>query len=469
MSAAGDHRNTQAPAPCWVFPAGNFRQVNFRLSSSWRAVPDVSPAHPAADLAADGLPPLRIAYLCYRGKPHVGGQGVYTRHLTKALVDLGHHVEVIGGQPYPVLDDAVPLRKLPSLDIYNDHYPLRMPWIGELKTWQDWVEVGTFMAGSFPEPLAFSLRAWRYLKDRTADFDIVHDNQCLGYGLQLIERDGLPVVATIHHPITVDRKLELEHSRNLYEKVSKARWYGFTRMQGRVARQDEADHHRLGELVQGHRPRLRRQPRADATSCPSASMSALFKPVPGEAVVPGRLITTTSSDVALKGLKYLLEALAKVRVENPDAHLVIIGRRKEGGLSSDTIEKLGLESHVQFVSGVPEAEIIRLYSTAELAVVPSLYEGFSLPAIEAQACGVPLVATTGGAIPEVVGPHGETALMVPPGDSEALAAMLKDCLGKPELRSTIGAAGRKRVVDNWSWTTMAAWTVEHYRARLAEG
>ncbi len=431
-------------------------------------MPDVSPARPAADLAADGLPPLRIAYLCYRGKPHVGGQGVYTRHLTKALVDLGHHVEVIGGQPYPVLDDAVPLRKLPSLDIYNDQYPLRMPWIGELKTWQDWVEVGTFMAGSFPEPLAFSLRAWRYLKDRTADFDIVHDNQCLGYGLQLIERDGLPVVATIHHPITVDRKLELEHSRNLYEKVSKARWYGFTRMQGRVARKMKriitVSENSYKDIVRDFGVSPERM-----HIVPVGVDVALFKPVPGEAVVPGRLITTTSSDVALKGLKYLLEALAKVRVENPDAHLVIIGRRKEGGLSSDTIEKLGLESHVQFVSGVPEAEIIRLYSTAELAVVPSLYEGFSLPAIEAQACGVPLVATTGGAIPEVVGPHGETALMVPPGDSEALAAMLKDCLGKPELRSTIGAAGRKRVVDNWSWTTMAAWTVEHYRARLAEG
>ena len=100
-----------------------------------------------------GDEPLRIAYLTYRGKPHVGGQGVYTRHLTKALVDLGHHVEVLGGQPFPILDDRVPLHELPSLDIYNDYFPMRMPGVWELKTLGDWVEVAPFMAGTFPEPL----------------------------------------------------------------------------------------------------------------------------------------------------------------------------------------------------------------------------------------------------------------------------------------------------------------------------
>ena len=149
--------------------------------------------------------PLRIALLAYRGKPHVGGQGVYVRHLSKALVDLGHRVEVLGGQPYPVLDDRVPLVELPSLDIYNDYFPMRMPGIWELKKLPDFVEVASFSAGQFPEPLSFSLRAFSHLRGRRRDFDVVHDNQSLGYGLLGIERLGLPVVATIHHPITVDR------------------------------------------------------------------------------------------------------------------------------------------------------------------------------------------------------------------------------------------------------------------------
>ena len=409
--------------------------------------------------------PLRIAYLCYRGKPHVGGQGVYTRHLTKAIADLGHHIEVLGGQPYPELDERVPLVKLPSLDLYNDQYPLRRPWIGELKHWTDWVEVAQFSLGVFPEPLSFSLRAWRYLRTRRGDFDLAHDNQCLGYGMLGIVHDGLPVLGTIHHPITVDRRLELDHARNLYERISKARWYGFTKMQTRVAR-------RLPRIVTVSENSFK-----DIVSdfgvdpqrmhiVPVGVDPLLFRPVPGEPVVPGRLITTTSSDVALKGLKYLLEALAKLRTDRPDAHLVIVGRRKVGGLSDETIGRLGLEDAVRFVSGVAESEIIRLYSTAELAVVPSLYEGFSLPAIEAQSCGVPLVATTGGALPEVVGPDGETAVLVAPGDSEALAAALRDHLGRPELRATLGAAGRQRVIDNWSWSIMAARTVEQYRALL---
>ncbi len=206
--------------------------------------------------------PLRLAYLAYRGKPHVGGQGVYTRHLTKALVDLGHHVEVFGGNPYPVLDERVPLHELQSLDIYNDHFPMRMPGIWELKHWTDFVEVTSFSLGQFPEPLAFSLRAWDRLRHRVGDFDLVHDNQCLGYGLLGIQRD-FPLLATIHHPITVDRRLELEHARSRYQRITLRRWYSFTNMQSRRRPSGRAGRDRVGEQLRRHRPRPRRLPRQD--------------------------------------------------------------------------------------------------------------------------------------------------------------------------------------------------------------
>jgi glycosyltransferase involved in cell wall biosynthesis len=183
--------------------------------------------------------------------------------------------------------------------------------------------------------------------------------------------------------------------------------------------------------------------------------------------VPGRLITTASADVAMKGLKFLLEALAKLRTER-EVSLVVIGREKEGGPSSRMLDDLGLRDIVTFVTGVPEQRIIELYSESQVAVVPSLYEGFSLPAIEAMSCAVPLVATTGGALPEVVGTHNETALCVPPGDSEALAAMIGTALDDEALRDRIGAAGRQRVIDRWTWRHTAVGTVEHYRALLAE-
>jgi glycosyltransferase involved in cell wall biosynthesis len=409
--------------------------------------------------------PLRIAYLAYRGKPHVGGQGVYTRHLTKALVDLGHHVEVFGGNPYPVLDPRVPLHELQSLDIYNDYFPMRMPGIWELKHWTDFVEVTSFSAGQFPEPLAFSLRAWDALRHRKGDFDLVHDNQCLGYGLLGIQRD-FPVLATIHHPITVDRRLELEHAATAYKRLTLRRWYSFTNMQTRVAKRVQrvvtVSENSFADIVKDHGVPAERM-----AIVPVGVDPELFRPIPGVTRIPGRLVTTASADVTMKGLSYLLEALAKLRTER-DVSLVVIGRRKEGGKSDETIRRLGLEDCVEFVSGVSDERIYELYSEAELAVVPSLYEGFSLPAIEAMSCGICVVATTGGALPEVVGADNETALLVPPGDSEALARRIADALDDPELRARIGAAGRQRVIDNWSWRHTAVRTVEQYRALLAE-
>ncbi|CAB4322405.1 MAG: glycosyltransferase [Actinobacteria bacterium] len=416
--------------------------------------------------AADGDLPLRIAFLTYRGKPHVGGQGVYTRHLTKALLDLGHEVEVLSGQPYPIVDPRVPLIDLPSLDIYNDQYPMRLPGPWEIKSLGDLVEVSSFMGGSFPEPLAFSVRAFQHLRRRVNEFDLVQDNQCLGYGLLAMERVGLPVLATIHHPITVDRRLEMEHAETAFKRFSKGRWYGFTKMQTRVAsrmpRVITVSQNSLKDIHADQNVPLDR-----LHVVPVGVDQELFKPQPHVKRVPGRLITTASADVTMKGLRYLLEAVAKLRTER-HIELVVIGRLKEGGPSARIIDELGLRDAVTFITGVPEERIIELYSEAQLAVVPSLYEGFSLPAIEAMSCGVPLVATTGGALPEVVGADNDTALCVPPGDSEALAAKIAMALDDEALRDRIGAAGRQRVIERWTWRHTAVGTVEHYRALLAE-
>ena len=193
-----------------------------------------------------------------------------------------------------------------------------------------------------------------------------------------------------------------------------------------------------------------------------------FRPLPHIQRVPGRLITTASADVAMKGLAYLLEAVAKIRTERP-CDLVIIGKPKEEGRAMRTLEQYGLTDAVQWVYGVSDERIVELYAEAELAVVPSLYEGFSLPAIEAQCSGVPLVATTGGALREVVGPDGETAFTCPPGDAAALAARINFAMDDPELATKVGLAGRQRVIENWTWRHTAEKTVEQYRIRLKQG
>jgi glycosyltransferase involved in cell wall biosynthesis len=407
--------------------------------------------------------PLKIAYLTYRGKPHVGGQGVYTRHLTKALADLGHTVEVFGGQPYPILDDRVTLTKLPSLDTFNEYFPGRFPGFWELKTREDALEMAVFMTGVFPEPLAFSARAARELKPRAHEFDLVHDNQCLGYGILKIE-EKIPTIVTLHHPITKDRELEMSHAKTRARRFSVGRWYSFVKMQGKVASkmprivvvsQNSIDDIHTDMGVEVDRMRL----------VPVGVDPDLFRPLAHVERRPGRLITTASADVALKGLSYLLEAMAKLRTER-DITLTIIGKPRPGH-SMDLIDSYGLAPHIEFVSGVTDERIVELYAEAEMAVVPSLYEGFSLPAIEAMCSGTPLVATDGGALPEVTGIDGDTVIGCTAGDVDSLAAAITRGLDSPELRARVGAAGRQRVLDRWTWKKCAEQTVEQYREVLA--
>lgn len=408
--------------------------------------------------------PLRLAYLSYRSKPTVGGQGIYTRHLTKALVDLGHSVEVISGQPYPVLDDRIKLSKLPSLNIFNEQYPGRYPAFWEIKTKADALELASFSTGQFPEPLAFSYRALQMMKTRASEFDLVHDNQCLGYGMLGIDK-LVPTLITLHHPITVDRRLELAAEPSFFKRLSVGRWYSFVKMQGRVAQRMPrilvVSDNSIQDIHNDMGVDLDRMRLVHVGVDPD-----LFKPNPSVTRTPGRLITTASADVELKGLKYLLEAMAKLR-KTQDVTLTVIGRAKPGGPSAKLIEKLGLAEHITFVTGVPDERIVELYSEASIAVVPSLYEGFSLPAVEAMGSATPLVASDGGALPEVTGVDGETVVRCKKGDADDLARAIQVLLDDPELRERMGKAGRERVSELYTWRQTAIKTVEQYREVIA--
>ncbi len=411
--------------------------------------------------------PLRIAWLIYRGNPHCGGQGVYTRYLAREVTELGHHIEVLSGQPWPELDDPAQLVKIPSLDLYRPGNPFRVPWPWEFRDRIDLQEFAIMCAAGFPEPYTFSIRARNLLAPRRHDFDLIHDNQCLGTGLLGMMDDGFPVVATLHHPITVDRDLDMEHATSPWKRLTLRRWYAFLEMQMKVAKRIP----RLVTVSENSRRDIVAQMGVDEDRLhivPVGVDQQTFRPLPDVARVPGRIMTTASADVPMKGLVPLLEAIAKLRVEREDVHLVVIGKQKEKSKIPAVLERLGLEHAVEFVSGVAQERIIELYAEAQVAVVPSLYEGFSLPAIEAMACGVPLVATTGGALPEVVGPDGEAALSVPTNDPSALAIAIGRLLDDAGLRGRIGEAGRNRVLDRFTWRRSAEGMVENWYAQLED-
>jgi glycosyltransferase involved in cell wall biosynthesis len=415
-------------------------------------------------LASDSLPALRIAVLSYRSKPHCGGQGVYVRHLSRELAGLGHHVEVISGQPYPNLDAGPELLELPSLDLYRDPDPFRTPNWREVRDSIDVLEVLSMWTGGFPEPLTFSLRAARLLKARRGDFDVVHDNQTLGYGMLSLTKAGLPLIATVHHPVSVDRVVEIANAPNLRQRLGKRRWYMFTRMQGRVARRmssvvtvstnSAADIGRDFKVA----PEVMRV-------VPIGVDTLTFRP-PTTPRVAGRIVAVSSSDSPIKGVKVLLEAVAKLRTGR-DVELVVVGKPNPDGPVSRAVSHLNLGDVVRFVSGLSDDGIAELLASAEIAVVPSLYEGFSIPAVEAMACATPLIASRAGALPEVVGTDGTAAVLVEPGDSAELADALGALFDDDDRRHAIGAAGRRRVEASYTWRRVAESMVEVYRDAIA--
>ncbi|MGH3745708.1 MAG: glycosyltransferase family 4 protein [Mycobacteriales bacterium] len=403
---------------------------------------------------------MRIALTSYRSKPHCGGQGVYVRQLSRALVGLGHHVEVFSGPPYPELDEGVALTRVPSLDLYREPDPFRIPRLSEFRDRNDLLEFLVMCTAGFPEPRTFSRRVVPMLRARAAEFDVVHDNQTLAPALLELEPAGLPLLSTIHHPISVDRAIGLA-SAPWRKKLALWRWYGFVRTQARVARaiplsvtpsQNSAD-----DAVRdfGLRPE-------QLLPIPLGVDVEQFQPRGPR--TPGRLVALCSADVPLKGLTVLLRAVAAFPPAS-DALLTVVTEPTEG--AEKLIADLGIGHRVRFVSGLGPTELAELMASAAIVCVPSLYEGFSLPAVEAMASGTPVVASDTGALPEVLGRDGRCGILVPPGDSAALAAALTGLLDDRERRESMGAAARQRALETFSWPVTARSTVDAYRRVIA--
>lgn len=405
--------------------------------------------------------PLRIGLLSYRSHPHCGGQGVYIRNLSHALCKLGHRVTVISGPPYPELDNGARLQRLPSLDLYNPDNLFRTPTIRELIdpiNMLEWIGVSTM---GFPEPLTFGMRAERFVRTLEGRFDILHDNQSLSYGIQAMARH-IPTVATIHHAITVDRKLAIRAEKSILKKLKQLRWYSFIQMQKRVAPKlkriitvSECAKH---DIVKA----FRMQP-SRFSVVPNGIDTDRFQPLHGISRQPFRLIVTTSADTPLKGLPYLLRAIALLAPKWPALQLVVVGHPKKKSPVLKLIHDLGIGRHIRFTGAVSHAEFVRQYARAWAAVVPSLYEGFGLPAGEAMACGVPVISTTGGALPEVVGDAG---ILVPPADHQALANTIESVCIDPQLAERLGRKGFQRVTRHFTWKVAAQKSVATYRQAI---
>ena len=405
--------------------------------------------------------PLRICLLTYRGNPTCGGQGVYIKYLSHSLKELGHEVDVLSGPPYPELAEGIRLHELPGLDLYNPEHLFKVRELHDLVSPVNQFEFISMCAGGFPEPFTVGIRAYRHLRRSTHQYDVVHDNQSLSYGLLGIAGRGYPTVATIHHPITVDRDTEIQAAGTRLRRLKVRRWYSFLSMQKRVSRRlshiitvSDCSRRDISREFRIPLQRFRVVPNGINTDC--------FYPLEGVRRSDHQILVTNSADTPLKGLRYLLEAVAGIRSERRIS-LVVIGKPKQDGDIQRLVEELNLGDTVRFTGRIAQEEFARYYAEATMAVIPSLYEGFGMPAGEAMACGVPVVSTTGGALPEVVGDAG---VLVPPGDAALLREAIVSLLDDPKKRRSLGEAGLARVRRSLTWRHAAERTVEVYREAI---
>jgi glycosyltransferase involved in cell wall biosynthesis len=422
----------------------------------------------AADQRLSNLLPLdqqklKICLLGYRSNPYSGGQGIYIKFLSKALVEAGHSVDVISGEPYPELDDRVRLIKLPGLNLFDKENHVTALRPRHLLSFTDSFEWFSMLTGGFPEPYTFGRRLVQYFRRHQPDYDVVHDNQSLSYGTLELQKMGVPLLTTIHHPITSDLRIALQSADSWKLRLLIKRWHSFLGMQKKVVRQ-------LDHLVT-----VSEASRKDIANDFSVSISKLqivhngidtkvFKPVPAIAREPCTVMATASADAPLKGLNYLLRAVADLSVELPQLKLMILGKLKKDGTTAELIEKLGIEDRITFYSGLTSDEIAGLYARATCAVIPSIYEGFGLPAGEAMACQVPVISTNGGALPEVVGDAG---IIVPVKDHKAIAGAIQKLLGDDTLRAELAIKGRSRMLELFSWDVAAREMTQLYREIIA--
>ena len=402
---------------------------------------------------------MRIALLTYRGNPYSGGQGVYVRHLSRALRDAGHHVTVLSGPAYPDLDPGVRLVRVPSLDLYSAIEGGVPAW-KRIRGPADGVEYALGRTGVFSEPLAFGLRALAWLA-RHRDFDVVHDNQSLSYPLLAIPRVAAPAIATIHHPIHVDLKFALQGAETRSSRREIRRWYRFLRMQGAVAR-------RLPAVIT-----VSDQARLDTARhfrIDPAKVHRVYNGVDTERFaahedvrrVLNRIVVVNSADQEIKGLRYLYPTIERIAAKR-DVEVLVVGSPRNPALVGEELRRRGIADRVRFLGKLPEDQLARVYCSASVAVVPSRYEGFGLPAAEALASSVPVVAFAAGALPEVLGADGMTGRIVPLGDTDAMAEAVIELLDDPVRSLRLGAAGRQRVLERFSWDRAAEETVRVYR------
>ena len=412
---------------------------------------------------------MKICFLSYRGDMYCGGQGIYLYHITNELHKMGHHIEVIAGPPYPEVAEGITLHKIKSSSTYHHNIPNIKESLKILSNPLDLYDYLSSRLGFFSEPMIFTIKAYFKLKELVSQgrVDIIHDNQSLGYGLLMMKSSNVPVVATIHHPVLIDKDADLAQARSFRERWSRKKFYfSFAPMQSFVSKRVDkvitVSQHAAYEIN-----RLFGVPKNMIKVVYNGIDIDLFKRQDDTPKKPNSLIMVARTEDRKKGLLYLVQALKILLTQNRKVNLTIIDKfPDEDGYAPCLINEYDLDGTVTITGRVTREELVQYYSSSEIAIVPSLYEGFGFPAAEAMSCSVPVISTRAGALPEVIG-NDSAGILIPPKDPHSLAEAIKMLLDDHVYRTKIGTNARKRVEEHFTWELAAKEILRIYGELLA--
>ena len=303
---------------------------------------------------------------------------------------------------------------------------------------------------------SFGYRAYALLRKlhKKYKFDIIHDNQSLNYGLLLMKSLGIPVVATIHHPLTVDLRNVIERAPSFYRKFRGVMFYP-TLMQTIVSKRLDhiitvsEDSKRMNSEDFGVSPDMQ-------TVVYNGIDRNIFKPLKVKKNKKDIIFAGNIED-GKKGFVYLLKAMTLVK---SDVRLFVVdGGAPHRLVTNRLIDRLGLRERIHFAGTASTEELVKLYSQSAIAIVPSVFEGFGFPAGEAMACGIPVISSDGGALPEVVDNAG---IVVPARDHEALAGAIDSLINDEKKMKEFSKSGLERIEKLFNWESAVKQMVDLY-------
>ena len=392
---------------------------------------------------------LKIGLLSYRSDPFSGGQGIYIKNVSEALQNRGHEVTIFSGNPLPIVSNKIKVVEINTpgyFETFNSFERFKIFQAQEKTRLDLWDFIETF-TGTFTEPIFFGDRLLQNTEfAKTADsYDVFHDNQSISNYSDSINKK---LITTLHHPIHVDRDIDLENESSFLRKLAIKRWYSFLNFQKKNLK-------KVKKIISPSKSS--KKDICHYFQYPAEQISVIWNGIDladckfhQRTSFNSEFVTIISSDVPMKNLRNILKALYLLKNDGLDAKLTIIGDLRDD--NKKLINDLDLNDLVSFRRKLPRDELIKILNASDIGIAASSYEGFGFPLVEMIATGLPVIVSDKASLPELA---GEAGLKFNSDDVSDLKEKMKELIKNHTLREKLAKNSKVRRDAFFGWDEYA--------------